>query len=76
LFGAAVAVNIGVVEVIDTGIQRGLDALRNSSSSTLAQPLGCPLTQFSPPMVQQPKLISDTLTSLVPQIAVVHELCS
>ena len=34
-----------------------------SSSATFAQPLGEPLTQLRPPMVQQPKLISETFTS-------------
>ena len=43
-----------------------------SSSSTFAQPFGLPLTQFSPPIVQHPKLTSDTLTSLVPKFRYFH----
>src|SRR5689334_7565427 len=37
-----------------------------SSSFTSAQPLGVPFTQFKPPIVQQPKLISETLMSVLP----------
>src|SRR5947207_12957487 len=37
-----------------------------SSSFTSAHPLEVTLTQFSPPMVQQPKLISLTLTPVFP----------
>src|SRR4051812_25757900 len=37
-----------------------------SSSFTSAHPLGVPFTQLSPPIVQQPKLISETFTSLRP----------
>ena len=39
-----------------------------SASSTSAHPFGLPLTQFRPPRVQQPKLISDTLTSVWPSL--------
>src|SRR5260221_13411337 len=39
-----------------------------SVSSTLAQPLGEPSTQLRPPMVQQPKLISETSMADCPSL--------
>jgi carboxymethylenebutenolidase len=45
-----------------------LIALVISASSTFAHPLGLPLTQLRPPMVQQPKLISLTLISVAPRL--------
>src|SRR4051812_44849920 len=38
-----------------------------SSSSTFAHPLGVPLTKFRPPIVQQPRETSETLTSVLPR---------
>jgi len=39
-----------------------------STSSTLAQPTGLPSFQFNPPIVQQPRLISETATSVFPNL--------
>ena len=59
--GAAVAVDVGVVEVVDALVERVVDAARRlrprrrwPSRSAL------PLTQLRPPIVQQPRLISET----------------
>ena len=41
-------------------------AIDLAATPTLAQPLALPSTQLSPPMVQHPRLISDTATSLRP----------